>query len=135
MPFETVGTPALWAGFIAFVLAMLALDLGVFHKKAHEISLKEAGVWSVVWIALAAVFNVGVYLWFGPDRGLEFTTGYLLEKALAIDPTQARAHYLLGICYSMDDKAKAREHLNKFIEMAPNDPDAAAAKEMLQDVK
>jgi tetratricopeptide (TPR) repeat protein len=58
-----------------------------------------------------------------------------LEKALELDPTQARAHYLLGICYSMDDKAKAREHLEKFIEMAPDDPEAAAAKEMLQYVK
>ncbi len=85
MPFETIGSPLLWAGFIVFVLAMLAIDLGVFHKKAHEVSLKEAGVWSAVWVALAVVFNVGVYFWFGPDRALEFTTGYLIEKALAVD--------------------------------------------------
>jgi tellurite resistance protein TerC len=85
MPFETIGTPALWAGFIAFVLAMLAIDLGVFHRKAHEVSLKEAGAWSAVWVALALVFNAGVYAWFGPERALEFTTGYLLEKALAVD--------------------------------------------------
>ena len=75
----------LWAGFIAFVLAMLAIDLGVFHKKAHEVSLKEAGIWSAVWVALALVFNLGVYRWFGPERALEFTTGYLIEKALAVD--------------------------------------------------
>jgi tellurite resistance protein TerC len=85
MPFETIGSPPLWAGFIVFVLAMLALDLGVFHKKAHEISLKEAGLWSAVWFALAVVFNVGIYFWFGPARALEFTTGYLIEKALAVD--------------------------------------------------
>ncbi|HEU5074812.1 MAG TPA: TerC family protein [Polyangiaceae bacterium] len=85
MPFETIGSPILWLGFIAFVLAMLAIDLGVFHRKAHEVSLKEAGVWSAVWVALAVVFNAAVYLWFGPERALEFTTGYLIEKALAVD--------------------------------------------------
>jgi len=85
VPFETIGSPLLWAGFIAFVLAMLAIDLGVFHRKAHEVSLKEAGIWSAVWVALAAVFNIGVYFWFGVQRALEFTTGYLIEKALAVD--------------------------------------------------
>jgi tellurite resistance protein TerC len=85
VPIETIGSPMLWGGFIAFVLAMLAIDLGVFHRNAHEVSLKEAGLWSAVWVALAIVFNVGVYHWFGPDRALEFTTGYLIEKALAVD--------------------------------------------------
>jgi tellurite resistance protein TerC len=85
MPFETIGSPLLWVGFIIFVLAMLAIDLGVFHKKAHEVSLKEAGIWSAVWFALAVVFNVGIYWWFGSQRALEFTTGYLIEKALAVD--------------------------------------------------
>jgi tellurite resistance protein TerC len=85
MPFETIGSPLLWAGFIGFVLAMLAIDLGVFHRKAHEVSLKEAGAWSAVWVALALAFNAGVYAWFGPERALEFTTGYLIEKALAVD--------------------------------------------------
>jgi tellurite resistance protein TerC len=82
---ETVGSPLLWAGFILFVLAMLALDLGVFHRKAHEVSLKEAAAWSAVWVALALAFNAGVYAWFGPQRALEFTTGYLIEKALSVD--------------------------------------------------
>ena len=82
---ETIGSPLLWVGFITFVLVMLVIDLGVFHRKAHEVSLKEAGIWSAVWVALAVVFNVGVYAWFGPDRALEFTTGYLIEKALAVD--------------------------------------------------
>jgi tellurite resistance protein TerC len=82
---ETVGTPALWGGFVAFVLALLALDLGVFHRKAHAVTLKEAGVWSAVWVTLALGFNALVFHWFGPERGLEFLTGYLIEKALAVD--------------------------------------------------
>jgi tellurite resistance protein TerC len=85
MPLVTVGSPLLWGGFLVFVLAMLAIDLGVFHKKAHEVSLKEASIWSAVWFTLAMVFNAGVYRWFGPERALEFTTGYLIEKALAVD--------------------------------------------------
>src|SRR5687767_1422869 len=85
MPFETVGSPLLWGGFIVFVLTMLVVDLGVFNRRPHEISFKEAGLWSAVWVSLAAVFNVCVYVWFGPDRALEFTTGYLIEKALAVD--------------------------------------------------
>ena len=85
MSLDTIGSPALWTGFIAFVLLMLAIDLGVFHRKAHEVSLKEAAAWSAVWVALAAVFAGGVQLWFGSQRALEFTTGYLIEKALAID--------------------------------------------------
>jgi tellurite resistance protein TerC len=83
--FVSVGTPALWAGFVAFVLAMLAIDLGIFHRNAHEVRLREAAVWSAVWVSLAVAFNVGVYHWFGPERGLEFATGYLIEKALAVD--------------------------------------------------
>jgi tellurite resistance protein TerC len=85
MELATVGTPALWGGFVAFVLAMLALDLGVFHRKAHEVTLREAAVWSGVWISLALGFNVWVHQAFGPQRGLEFLTGYLIEKALAVD--------------------------------------------------
>jgi tellurite resistance protein TerC len=82
---ESVGTPALWAAFIAFVLLLLAIDLGVFHRKAHEVSLKEAGAWSAVWVSLSLAFNGLVAHWFGPERGLEFLTGYLIEKALAVD--------------------------------------------------
>ena len=85
MPLETVGSPLLWAGFIAFVLAMLAVDLGIFHKRPHEVSLKEAGVWSAVWVGFALVFNALVYVWFGAERALEFTTGYVIEKALSVD--------------------------------------------------
>jgi len=82
---ESIGTPWLWAGFVAFVLGMLALDLGVFHKKDHETSVKEALVWTGVWITLAMVFNGGIYFWFGQDRALEFLSGYVIEKALSVD--------------------------------------------------
>lgn len=74
-----------WIGFNVFVLAMLALDLGVFHRKAHEVKVKEALWWSAVWIALAMLFNAGVYFWRGEQAALEFLTGYLLEKALSVD--------------------------------------------------
>lgn len=82
---QTIGTPLGWTLFIAFVLLMLAVDLGIFHKHTHAVSLKEAGIWSLVWFSLAMIFNVGVYMFYGADRALEFTTGYLLEKALAVD--------------------------------------------------
>jgi tellurite resistance protein TerC len=82
---ETIGSPLMWVGFVAFVLVMLAIDLGVFHKQAHEVSVREAAVWSAVWVGLAAIWNVLVYAWFGRERALEFTTGYLIEKALAVD--------------------------------------------------
>ena len=75
----------LWIIFGLFVLAMLALDLGVFHRRAHVIELREALGWSAFWIALAVLFNVGVYFWFGPTAALEFLTGYLIEKSLSMD--------------------------------------------------
>ena len=75
----------LWIGFNVFVLVMLALDLGVFHRKAHVVSLKESLSWTVVWIALAMVFNLGVWHYSGSQRALEFFTGYLIEKSLSVD--------------------------------------------------
>ena len=75
----------LWAGFNLFVLAMLALDLGVFHRSAHIVSAKEASTWSIIWITLALLFNAGIYYFYGTRAGLEFLTGYLIEKALSVD--------------------------------------------------
>jgi tellurite resistance protein TerC len=75
----------LWAGFILFVLALLALDLLVFHRKAHEIKLKEALIWSGVWVILALAFNVGIYLLQGRQQALEFLAGYLVERSLSMD--------------------------------------------------
>ena len=74
-----------WILFNAFVLLMLALDLGVFHRKAHDVSVKEALTWTFVWIFLAMVFNAIIFYWKGQQQALEFFTGYLVEKALSID--------------------------------------------------
>ena len=75
----------LWIAFNVFVLGMLALDLGIFHRKAHAVTMKEAGIWSVVWIALAMLFNLGIYFAWGQDKALEFLTGYVIEKSLSVD--------------------------------------------------
>jgi tellurite resistance protein TerC len=80
-----MGTLTLWVIFNLFVLLMLALDLGVFHRRAHAIGLREAGAWSVVWVALALAFNFWVWHWHGSKLGLEFLTGYLIEKSLSVD--------------------------------------------------
>jgi tellurite resistance protein TerC len=74
-----------WVGFNVFVLAMLALDLKVFHRKAHAVEMKEALLWSAFWIGLALLFNVGIYFWRGPERALEFLAGYLMEYSLSVD--------------------------------------------------
>ena len=89
------GTIWLWVGFNLFVLAMLALDLGVFHRHAHVVSIKEASIWSVVWISLALTFNAGLYFFWdvlapasaysNADAALAFLTGYLIEKSLSVD--------------------------------------------------
>lgn len=78
-------TALLWTGFCVFVLGMLALDLGVFHRKAHAVSVKEALVWTGVWITLSMLFNLFVYSYFGKEKALEFFTAYLVEKSLSID--------------------------------------------------
>jgi tellurite resistance protein TerC len=74
-----------WIIFNVFVLAMLALDLGVFHRKTHTVKLKEALGWSAVWITLALLYNVGIYVWLGQVKALEFLTGYVIEKSLSVD--------------------------------------------------
>ena len=75
----------LWTGFNVFVLAMLALDLGVFHRKAHVVAFREAIGWTVAWVSLALLFNLGVWHYAGPQKALEFTTGYLIEYSLSVD--------------------------------------------------
>lgn len=74
-----------WIWFNLGVLALLALDLGVFNRKAHKVSVKEALIWSVVWIVLALSFNLGLYFLRGTDVALQFLTGYLIEKSLSVD--------------------------------------------------
>ncbi len=79
------GQPVAWAIFGVVVIGMLALDLGVFHRKAHVVRGREAAIWSVVWIALSLAFNLGIYLYSGSNRGLEFFQAWLIEKALSVD--------------------------------------------------
>jgi tellurite resistance protein TerC len=75
----------LWIGFNLFVLALLAIDLGIFHRKAHSVSIKEATAWSIVWVSLAMIFNLGIYFTWGEEKALEFFTGYVIEKSLSVD--------------------------------------------------
>ena len=82
---SSIASPIVWALFTIGVVGLLALDLFVFHRKPHTVGTREALTWSVVWIAIALLFNAVVYSQFGTERGLEFLTGYLIEKALAID--------------------------------------------------
>lgn len=74
-----------WLLFVGIITFMLFLDLGVFHKKSHKVSIKESLTWTGVWITLAMLFNVWVYYKMGPQKGLEFLTGYVIEKSLSID--------------------------------------------------
>lgn len=75
----------LWIGFTLSVLVFLAIDLGITNRAAHRVSRTEAAVWSMVWIGLALLFNVGIYYVSGPERALEFLAGYLIEKSLSVD--------------------------------------------------
>ena len=75
----------LWAGFIGFVLTMLALDLGVFHRKAHVIQPKEAGIWTAVWVSLALSFSAGLWIFEDSATALTFLTGYVIEQSLSVD--------------------------------------------------
>jgi tellurite resistance protein TerC len=75
----------LWIVFNVFVLGMLTLDLGVFHRKAHTVTTREATAWCFVWVTLALVFNAGIYVWLGSEKALEFFTGYLIEYSLSVD--------------------------------------------------
>lgn len=74
-----------WVAFLAVVLGLLALDLGVFHRSAHAVSVREAATWTAVWIGLSLCFNLGLYFWAGPQKAIEFLTGYLIEYSLSVD--------------------------------------------------
>lgn len=79
------GTLWLWIGFNALIIGLLVLDLGVFHRKARSVSIKEAIIWSIVWIGLALLFNASIYILSGPEPAVQFLTGYLVEKSLSVD--------------------------------------------------
>jgi tellurite resistance protein TerC len=82
---HSIGSPALWAGFLLFVFAMLALDLGVFHRRDHAIGFREALLWSGIWVGISLLFGAGLIIGFGAEKGLEFFAGYVIEKALSVD--------------------------------------------------
>jgi tellurite resistance protein TerC len=80
-----MGTPLLWLVFNLFVLAAIVLDLGVFHRRPHKMETREAITWTLVWVGLSVAFGLGVMHFSGQQRGLEFFTGYVIEKALSVD--------------------------------------------------
>src|SRR4051812_28655391 len=82
---ETIASPVQWGFFIALVFAMLALDLGVIHRREHRVELREAIVWSILWTIVALGFNAWIYHRFGRAPGLEFLTGYIIERSLSFD--------------------------------------------------
>jgi tellurite resistance protein TerC len=82
---HSIGTPFFWASFIIIVLALLSFDLGIFHRAAHAVKVREATIWSLVWILVSCSFGIWVYRAFGKQYGLEFFTGYLIEYALSVD--------------------------------------------------
>jgi tellurite resistance protein TerC len=82
---HSIGTPVFWVSFIAIILILLSIDLGVFHRRAHAVSVREALTWSVIWILLSMVFGFWIYKTFGRQYGLEFFAGYLIEYALSVD--------------------------------------------------
>jgi tellurite resistance protein TerC len=75
----------LWVGFGAVIAILLILDLGVFHRKGHPVSIKEAASWTAVWIAVALLFNLAIFYWKGSEAALQYLTGYLIEKSLSVD--------------------------------------------------
>jgi len=74
-----------WVGFVGFILAMLSLDLGVFHRTPHEVRASEAAIWTAVWVGLALIFAAGLYVIFGHHAGITFLTGYVIEESLSVD--------------------------------------------------
>jgi tellurite resistance protein TerC len=98
-------TGILWVTFNAFVVAMLAIDLGIFHRKSHEVGVKEALTWTCVWITLAMLFNLFTYYYFDKVKALEFFTGYLIEKSLSVDNI-----FVIIIIFSYFKVPKAYQH-------------------------
>src|ERR1051325_10056487 len=82
---EITITPLHWAGFIVCVLIFLALDLGVFHRRAHVVKFKEALAWTFVWFVIAMLFALGLVKWKDQEHAVEFVTGYLIELSLSMD--------------------------------------------------
>lgn len=85
MPVSSIGTPALWLGFVALIGVLLALDLGLFNRQDRRMTLRVSLFYSVLWIALSLLFNLFILYRFGEEKAVEFLTGYLVEKALSVD--------------------------------------------------
>ena len=100
----------LYVAFTLFLVFMLILDLGVFHRTAHEVSSREAAIWSAIWVGLSALFGVGIWYFAGPDPAVLFATGYLIEKALAIDNV-----FVIAIIFAAFAVPKAYQHRVLFI--------------------
>jgi tellurite resistance protein TerC len=83
--FESVGSPLTWGAFLVGILILLAIDLGLFNRKPHRVSMREALMWSCIWVALSLVFNGWVWHAYGSEKALEFLSAYLIEKALSVD--------------------------------------------------
>lgn len=82
---HSIGTPFFWTAFVAVVLFLLSLDLGIFNRRAHVVTVKEALSWSIFWIVLSLSFGTYIYTAFGRQNGLEFFAGYMIEYALSVD--------------------------------------------------
>ena len=103
---ESVGSPVLWTSFVVVVVGMLALDLGVFHRKAHVVSVREAAIWSVVWVAVSLLFN-GLVAWrLGREAAGAFLTGYVIEKSLSVD--NLFVFYMLFAAFRVPDAHQHR---------------------------
>jgi tellurite resistance protein TerC len=103
---ESVGSPVLWTVFAVVVATLLALDLGVFHRKAHVVSVREAAIWSAVWVAVSLLFN-GLVAWrLGRDAAGAFLTGYIIEKSLSVD--NLFVFYLLFAAFRVPDQHQHR---------------------------
>jgi tellurite resistance protein TerC len=98
-------TPWHWAGFVVAILIFLALDLGVFHRSAHEVRFKEALFWSVIWFLLALLFARGMVAWRGSDEALEFITGYLIELSLSMDNV-----FVMALIFGYFAVPRAQQH-------------------------
>ena len=101
-----MGTPLLWLAFNLFVLAAIALDLGVFHRRPHKMELREAVTWTLVWVGLTIAFGLGVAYFSGQQHGLEFFTGYVIEKALSVD--NLFLFLVIFRAFSVDEKIQHR---------------------------
>jgi tellurite resistance protein TerC len=85
MPFQSVGSPAAWAGFLLLILTLLAFDLGFFRREAKEMTMRGAAAWTAIWVSCAALFNGFIWWHYGSHKAMEFAAGYLLEEALSVD--------------------------------------------------